>query len=110
MSFYHDYMDLPVAPIVHTGVPHHYWGAHPGETESEFSSRRAAELDALIEELGPDNVGAFIAEPVLGTGGITPPPEGYWEVIQQVLQKHDILLIADEVITGFGRTGSMFGC
>ncbi|TIS70913.1 MAG: aminotransferase class III-fold pyridoxal phosphate-dependent enzyme, partial [Mesorhizobium sp.] len=67
------------------------------------------ELDQLIERLGPDNVGAFIGEPVLGTGGITPPPEGYWEAIQTVLKKHDVLLIADEVITGFGRTGSMFG-
>ncbi|RWG78610.1 MAG: aspartate aminotransferase family protein [Mesorhizobium sp.] len=109
MSFYHDNMDLPLPQIVHTGVPHHYWGATPGETEREFSARRAVELDQLIERLGPDNVGAFIGEPVLGTGGITPPPEGYWEAIQTVLKKHDVLLIADEVITGFGRTGSMFG-
>ncbi|RWP16098.1 MAG: aspartate aminotransferase family protein [Mesorhizobium sp.] len=109
MSFYHDHMDLPLPQIVHTGVPHHYWGANPGETEREFSARRAAELDQLIERLGPDNVGAFIGEPVLGTGGITPPPEGYWQAIQAVLKKHDVLLIADEVITGFGRTGSMFG-
>ncbi|MCG5486969.1 MAG: aspartate aminotransferase family protein [Sinorhizobium meliloti] len=109
MSFYHDHMDLPLPQIDHTGVPHHYWGANPGETEREFSARRAAELNEMIETLGPDNVGAFIAEPVLGTGGITPPPEGYWEAIQTVLKKHDVLLIADEVITGFGRTGSMFG-
>ncbi|RWQ32701.1 MAG: aspartate aminotransferase family protein [Mesorhizobium sp.] len=109
MSFYHDHMDLPLPMIVHTGAPHHYWGATPGETEHEFSTRRAAELDQLIERLGPDNVGAFIGEPVLGTGGITPPPEGYWYAIQAVLKKHDVLLIADEVITGFGRTGSMFG-
>lgn len=109
MSFYHDHMDLPLPQIVHTGVPHHYWGANTGETELEFSARRAQELDDLIERLGPDNVGAFIGEPVLGTGGITPPPEGYWNAIQKVLRKHDVLLIADEVITGFGRTGSMFG-
>lgn len=109
MSFYHDHMDLPLPQVVHTGVPHHYWGADPGETEREFSARRAAELDRLIENLGPDTVGAFIGEPVLGTGGITPPPEGYWQAIQAVLKKHDVLLIADEVITGFGRTGSMFG-
>ncbi|WP_287060098.1 aminotransferase class III-fold pyridoxal phosphate-dependent enzyme [Mesorhizobium sp.] len=94
---------------LHTGVPHHYWGANPGESERDFSSRRAEELDQLIERLGPDNVGAFIGEPVLGTGGITPPPEGYWGAIQAVLKKHDVLLIADEIITGFGRTGSMFG-
>ncbi|MER9702572.1 aspartate aminotransferase family protein [Mesorhizobium sp. M0146] len=109
MSFYHDHMDLPLPQIVHTGVPHHYWGATPGETEGEFSARRAQELDQLIERLGPDNVGALIGEPVLGTGGITPPPQGYWEAIQAVLKKHDVLLIVDEVITGFGRTGSMFG-
>ncbi|MCK1656593.1 aminotransferase [Bradyrhizobium sp. 151] len=109
MSFYHDYMDLPLPLIARTGAPHHYWGANPGETEREFSARRAAELDQLILRLGPDNVGAFIAEPVLGTGGITPPPEGYWQAIQAVLKKYDVLLIADEVITGFGRTGSMFG-
>ncbi|UPK28184.1 aspartate aminotransferase family protein [Bradyrhizobium sp. 195] len=109
MSFYHDQMDLPLSQIVHTGAPHHYWGATPGETEREFSARRAAELNQLIERLGPDTVGAFIAEPVLGTGGITPPPEGYWQAIQAVLKKYDVLLIADEVVTGFGRTGCMFG-
>lgn len=109
MSFYHDHMDLPFSQILHTGVPHHFWGAHSGETEIEFSRRRAAELDDLIQREGAETVGAFIGEPVLGTGGITPPPEGYWEAIQAVLRKHDVLLIADEVITGFGRTGSMFG-
>lgn len=109
MSFYHDHMDLPRAGILHTGVPHHYWGAEAGETELEFSIRRAGELEALILREDPETVGAFIAEPVLGTGGITPPPEGYWEEVQKVLRKYDILLIADEVITGFGRTGSMFG-
>lgn len=109
MSFYHDHMDLPLAGILHTGAPHHYWGAEPGESERDFSRRRAAELDGLIEREGPETVGAFIGEPVLGTGGITPPPEGYWQAIQPVLKKHDVLLIADEVITGFGRVGSMFG-
>lgn len=109
MSFYHDHMDLPLAGILHTGAPHYYWGAEAGETEIEFSKRRAAELEQLILREDPDTIGAFIAEPVLGTGGITPPPQGYWEEIQKILQKYDILLIADEVITGFGRTGSMFG-
>lgn len=109
MSFYHDFMDLPVSGILHTGVPHYYWGAEPGETELDFSQRRAAELEALLLREGPETVGAFIGEPVLGTGGITPPPEGYWQAIQAVLRKYDILLIADEVITGFGRTGSLFG-
>lgn len=109
MSFYHDHMDLPVSGILHTGVPHHYWGAEAGESEIAFSKRRAEELEQLILREGPETVGAFIAEPVLGTGGITPPPEGYWAAIQAVLKKYDVLLIADEVITGFGRTGSMFG-
>lgn len=109
MSFYHDYMDLPISGILRTGVPHHYWGAEPAETELAFSARRARELEELILREDPETVGAFIAEPVLGTGGITPPPEGYWEAIQAVLTKYDVLLIADEVITGFGRTGAMFG-
>ncbi len=109
MSFYHDHMDLPRGGIPRTGAPHHYWGAEPGESEEQFSLRRANELDALIEREGPETVGAFIGEPVLGTGGIVPPPAGYWKAIQEVLRKHDVLLIADEVITGFGRTGAMFG-
>ena len=110
MHFYHDHMDLPIAGIPRTGVPHHYWGAQEGESEAQFSARRAAELEALILEEGADTIGAFIAEPVLGTGGIIPPPQGYWAEIQAVLRRHDILLIADEVICGFGRTGRMFGC
>lgn len=109
MSFYHDHMDLPLPGILHTGVPHHYWGAEPGESEEAFSKRRAAELDALIVREGPETVAAFIAEPVLGTGGLTPPPKGYWRDIQQVLKRYDVLLIADEVICGFGRTGRDFG-
>ncbi|MGY3487912.1 L-2,4-diaminobutyrate transaminase [Bradyrhizobium sp. USDA 4011] len=109
MSFYHDHMDLPFPGILHTGAPHHYWGAEPGESEEAFSRRRAAELEELILREGPETVGAFIAEPVLGTGGITPPPTGYWREIQAVLRRHDVLLIADEVICGFGRTGADFG-
>ena len=109
MSFYHDHMDLPFPGILHTGVPHHYWGSVAGETEETFSLRRAQELEALIVAEDPDTIGAFIAEPVLGTGGITPPPKGYWPAIQQVLRKYDILLIADEVICGFGRIGTPFG-
>jgi L-2,4-diaminobutyrate transaminase len=109
LSFYHDHMDLPFPIVRHAGVPHHYWGAQGGESEQAFSVRRAAELNALIEAEGPETVGAFIAEPVLGTGGIIPPPDGYWDAIQQVLRKHDVLLIADEVICGFGRIGTPFG-
>jgi len=109
MNFYHAHMDLPVKSILHTGAPHYYWGAEPGESEHEFSRRRAAELEQMILAEGPDTVGAFIAEPVLGTGGIIPPPEGYWDEIQAVLKKYDVLLIADEVVTAFGRIGAWFG-
>lgn len=110
MSFYHDHMDLPISGILRTGVPHHYFGAKDGETEEQFSQRRAHELEDLILKEGADTIGGFIAEPVLGTGGITPPPRGYWPAIQAVLKKYDILLIADEVICGFGRLGTPFGC
>lgn len=109
MGFYHAHMDLPVQNILHTGVPHHYWGAAPGESEIEFSRRRAAELESMILDEGPDTVGAFIGEPVLGTGGIIVPPEGYWDENQKVLKKYDVLLIADEVVTAFGRIGEWFG-
>ena len=109
MSFYHTEMDLPLPGILHTGVPHHYWGSEAGETEIEFSKRRADELDRMIRREGPETVGAFIAEPVLGTGGIIPPPEGYWAAILAVLAKYDVLLIADEVVCGFGRVGAPFG-
>jgi L-2,4-diaminobutyrate transaminase len=109
MSFYHVHMDLPQQIIRHTGVPHHYWGANPGESEEQFSARRADELDALILAEGADTVGAFIAEPVLGTGGLIPPPAGYWDAIQPVLKKHDVLLISDEVVCGFGRIGYNMG-
>ena len=77
--------------------------------EAAFTAHCAAALEALIQREGPDTIAAFIGEPVLGTGGIVPPPAGYWEAIQEVLARHDILLIADEVVTGFGRLGSMFG-
>jgi L-2,4-diaminobutyrate transaminase len=109
MSFYHDHMDLPFPIVRHAGVPHHYRGAHERESEEAFSLRRARELEEEIIKLGPETVGAFIAEPVLGTGGLIPPPKGYWEAIQPVLEKYDVLLIADEVVCGFGRIGTPFG-
>lgn len=109
LNFYHHFMDLPVPAIVRTGAPHYYWGAEAGENEEQFSARRAAELEALILREDPETIGAFIGEPVLGTGGLIPPPASYWAAIQSVLRKYEILLIADEVITGFGRTGKIFG-
>jgi 4-aminobutyrate--pyruvate transaminase len=101
--------DLPLPGILHTSAPHHYRFAQAGESEQDFSSRLAAELDEMIQREGPDTVAAFIAEPILGAGGAITPPEGYFEKINAVLSKYDILFIADEVITGFGRTGNMFG-
>lgn len=110
LPMFHDSFDLPVEGIRHTTTPHHYWQAEAGESETVFAARCAAELDALIEAEGPETVAAFIAEPVMGTGGIIVPPEGYWPAIQAVLKKHDVLMIADEVVCGFGRLGSPTGC
>ncbi|XUJ32470.1 aminotransferase class III-fold pyridoxal phosphate-dependent enzyme [Bradyrhizobium japonicum] len=108
MSFYHDHMDLPFPGILHTGT-RTIIGAPSRARQKRTSRRRAAELEQLIVREGPETIGAFIGEPVLGTGGITPPPAGYWREVQAVLRRYDILLIADEVICGFGRTGADFG-
>ena len=105
----HRDFDLPIARILHTGCPHHYRFAEAGESEEDFATRRAEELEQMILEEGPETVAAFIGEPVMGAGGVIVPPKTYWEKIQRVLRKHDVLLIADEVICGFGRTGNMFG-
>jgi 4-aminobutyrate---pyruvate transaminase len=101
--------DLPIAGILHTSCPHHYRFAQAGESEEDFSTRLAAELDEMIEREGPDTVAAFIAEPVMGAGGVIVPPATYFPKIQAVLAKHDVLCIADEVICGFGRLGTLFG-
>ena len=109
LDTYHRVFDLPQGPILHTLTPHYFWSAEPGLSERDFSMSCAMKLDALIRTEGPDTIAAFIAEPVMGTGGIIPPPEGYWEEIQKVLARHDVLLIADEVVCGFGRLGRAFG-
>jgi len=106
---HHRAFDLPQGPILHTLTPHYYWHAQPGMDEREFSRICASKLEGLIRTEGPDTIAAFIGEPVMGTGGIIPPPQGYWEEIQQVLRRYDILLIADEVVCGFGRLGTSFG-
>ena len=106
----HRSFDLPIAGILRTGSPHHWRDALPGESEEAFATRRAEELEALILAEGPETIAAFFGEPVMGAGGVVVPPATYWEKIQAVLRKYDILLVADEVICGFGRTGSMFGC
>jgi 4-aminobutyrate--pyruvate transaminase len=105
----HQDFDLPIANIRHSDCPHYYRYGKPGESEEEFASRVAENLDALIQREGPDTVAAFIAEPVQGAGGVIVPPKTYFEKVQAVLKKYDVLLIADEVICGFGRTGNMFG-
>jgi 4-aminobutyrate--pyruvate transaminase len=105
----HRDFDLPIANVRHADCPHHYRFAKPGESEEQFATRLAESLEAQILREGPDTVAAFIAEPVQGAGGVIVPPATYWQKIQPILKKYDILLIADEVITGFGRTGNMFG-
>jgi 4-aminobutyrate--pyruvate transaminase len=105
----HRDFDLPIAHVRHADCPHHYRFGKPGESEEDFASRLAESLDLQIQREDPDTVAAFIAEPVMGAGGVIVPPRTYFEKIQAVLKKHDVLLIADEVICGFGRTGNMFG-
>jgi 4-aminobutyrate---pyruvate transaminase len=102
--------DLPIANIIHTACPHHYRFAHEGESEEEFSARLGRELEELIIAQDPETVAAFIAEPVMGAGGVIVPPAGYFPAIAAVCAKYDLYLICDEVITGFGRLGKMFGC
>lgn len=109
LELFHKKFDLPLAQIIHTEAPYYFRRPKTDMTEAQFTAHLVSELEALIEREGADTIAAFIGEPVLGTGGIVPPPEGYWPAIQEVLRKHDILLIADEVVTGFGRLGSMFG-
>jgi 4-aminobutyrate--pyruvate transaminase len=105
----HRDFDLPIANIIHTDCPHAYSFANPGESEDAFSTRLADSLEALIQREGPDTIAAFIAEPVMGAGGVLVPPKGYFQKIQAVLKKHDVLFVCDEVICGFGRTGNMWG-
>jgi len=107
---FHEDFDLPIANILHTDCPNYYHNAEPGESEEAYSTRLAANLDDLIQREGPDTVAAFIAEPVMAAGGLLPPPATYFAKVQEVLRRYDILFIADEVVTGFCRTGNMFGC
>src|SRR4029453_9403486 len=93
--------DLPIAGILHAGCPHHYRFAEPGESETAFAPRLRQE---------PDTVPAFISEPVMGAGGVLVPPKTYFEQVMQVCARHDVYMICDEIITGFGGLGTMFGC
>jgi 4-aminobutyrate---pyruvate transaminase len=105
----HRDFDLPLPGFLHAGCPHHYRFAQDGESEEDFATRLADELDALIVKEGPETVAAFIAEPVMGAGGVIPPPQTYFEKIMPVCAKHDVFMIDDEVICGFGRLGTMWG-
>ena len=109
LHLFHKAFDLPVPQVRHTVAPDYFRRDDLDQTEEQFTALCVAELEAMIEAEGADTIAAFIAEPMLGTGGIVPPPKGYWDAIQPVLDKHDILLIADEVVCGFGRMGAMFG-
>jgi 4-aminobutyrate--pyruvate transaminase len=106
----HRDFDLPFVPVRHVTCPHHYRYAEQGETEEAFADRLASELEAVILEEGPETVAAFIGEPLMGAGGVIPPPATYWEKIQAVCRQYDVLIVADEVINGFGRLGTMFAC
>jgi L-2,4-diaminobutyrate transaminase len=109
LGLFHQKFDLPLAQVIHTEAPYYFRRDDLTLSEEQFVAHCVAELEALIEREGAETIAAFIGEPVLGTGGIVPPPAGYWDAIQAVLEKHDILLVADEVVTGFGRLGTMFG-
>jgi L-2,4-diaminobutyrate transaminase len=109
LDLFHKKFDLPLAQVLHTEAPYYYRREDTNMSEAEFVAHCVSELEAMIDREGPDTIAAFIGEPALGTGGLVPPPAGYWEAIQAVLNKHDILLVADEVVTGFGRLGTMFG-
>ncbi|WP_414474704.1 aspartate aminotransferase family protein [Microvirga sp. M2] len=106
----HRDFDLPFVPVRHVTCPHYYRYAEPGESEEAFADRLAAELEAAILEEGPETIAAFIGEPLMGAGGVLPPPATYWEKVQEICRRYDILIVADEVINGFGRLGTMFAC
>lgn len=106
----HRDFDLPIDRVLHTDCPGFYRFGLPGEREEDFAARCARSLEDLIEREGADSIGAFFAEPIMVSGGCIVPPPTYYDKIQAILKKHEILLIADEVICGFGRTGAMFGC
>lgn len=109
ISRFHQSFDLPMDRVRHTLCPDFEKNALPGETEAEFTARLLTSLEDLILAEGPETIAAMWGEPVIGGGGVILPPTGYWQGVQQILRKYNILLVADEVICGFGRTGRMFG-
>ena len=107
---FHKHFDLPMDDVIHLGSPNYYRHGRDGETEGQFADRLADELRDVIQSEGAEHIAAMIAEPMMGAGGVILPPEGYWQRIRPILEEHDILLIDDEVVCGFGRTGQPFGC
>ncbi|WP_293922302.1 MULTISPECIES: aspartate aminotransferase family protein [Alphaproteobacteria] len=110
IPIFHRDFDLPIPGVLHVGSPHFYREAQAGETEAQFVDRLACDLEDTILREGPETIAAFIGEPVMGAGGVILPPDGYWQRVQEICRRHDILLWIDEVICGFGRTGKTFGC
>lgn len=106
----HQDFDLPLPGFLHADCPSRYHYGQPGESEAAFVDRMIDNLEALIAREGPETIGALFAEPVQGAGGVIPPPAGYFQRVQEVLRRHEILFVVDEVITGFGRTGNLFAC
>ena len=109
LPWVHNDFDVPINRILHPSCPHYYRYGQEGETEEEFATRMAEDLEAMILKEGPETVAGFIAEPIMGAGGVLVPPRGYFDKIQPILETYDIRFIADEVICGFGRTGNWFG-
>ena len=108
MGYMHSQGGMPIPDIIHIDQP--YWYGEGGDSSpEEFGIERAQQLELKILELGEENVAAFIAEPIQGAGGVIVPPETYWPEIQRICDAYEILLVADEVICGFGRTGNLFG-
>lgn len=109
LPYNHMSFDLPAIPVTHVTCPHFYRFGAEGETEAQFTARLLAEIEETILREGPDTIAAFIGEPLMAAGGVMPPPEGYWPGVEKICRKYDILMVADEVINGFGRLGSSFG-
>ncbi|SFR35384.1 Adenosylmethionine-8-amino-7-oxononanoate aminotransferase [Yoonia tamlensis] len=107
---YNSVFGLPLDGFIHLSCPHYWRFGKDGETETQFTARMAAELEETILREGADTIAGFFAEPVMGAGGVIPPSAGYFQAVQPILKKYGIPLIADEVITGFGRTGATWGC
>ncbi|EHK78889.1 adenosylmethionine-8-amino-7-oxononanoatetransaminase [Sinorhizobium meliloti CCNWSX0020] len=106
----HESFNLPGLNVIYAEKPHFYKNGLPGETEEAYCNRLVGELENLIAAEGPDTIAAMIAEPIMGAGGVVTPPAGYFPRVREILTRHDILLLSDEVVCGFGRSGNWFGC